>query len=381
MSPDRASLSVVAMFALNGALFGIWASRIPAVAEAMALGPAQLGLLLLCIAGGAIASFPLAGALSDRLGAARVSRGLALVNLAGLALAALAPGPLTLAAALVLFGAGHGGMDVAMNGWGAEVERARGRPSMSFFHATWSMGAGLGALSGAGAVALGAGVAPHFLVAGGAAAALALWLARPPWESRSGGAGGPAFALPRGALLLVGVVAFGSSLGEGAMADWSALFLVEVAGASEARAALGYAVYSVAMVAMRLAGGRVTARLGPVPAARASQLVSASGAALAVLVGTVWAALAGFALMGLGYALIVPLAFSRAANDPGTSQGRAIASVATLGYGGMLLGPVAIGLLASGIGLRGAFGVLALLALATVVPAGRLAPAGGAARA
>ena len=374
MSTARATRAVIALFVLNGLLYGIWASRIPAVAEAFGLGKAQLGLLLLVIGGGAIASFPLAGSLSDRHGAAKVALWLGALNMAGLAGAAIAPNVLVLALALAAFGAGHGGMDVAMNAFGAEVERARARPVMPMFHATWSMGAGLGAASGAAAAALGAGYGWQFVVVGGIGTALALRLARVPWPSRSGGGPGPVFAFPKGALVWVGVVALGASLGEGALADWSALFLIEVAGAGEARAALGYAAFSVVMVAMRLSGGWIIARLGPVAAARLSALCAACGVTLAVAVATVPAALAGFALMGMGYALIMPLAFSRAANDPAVPQGRAIASVATLGYGGLLLGPVVIGMLAAGIGLRWAIGALALLALATLWPVGRLAP-------
>lgn len=370
--PRIGTRSVVAMFALNGLLLGTWASRIPAIAEALDLSKAQLGLLLLCIGGGAIASFPFAGTLSDRHGAALLSRWLGAANAAGLVLAAAAPSPWTLALALTLFGAGHGGQDVAMNGWGAEVERARRRPVMPFFHATWSFGAGLGAALGAGAVWLGVGVAAHFWTVGLLGTALALWAARTPWTSPRSAEAGPVFALPAWSLVPVGFVAMTASMGEGAIADWSALFLIEVSGATEARAALGYALFSVVMVAMRLSGAWIVEGLGPVRAARGSALAALAGIALAVGVGTEAAVLAGFALMGVGYALIFPLAFSRAANDPVVPQGRAIAGVATLGYGGLLLGPVLIGALASGIGLRWAMGLLALLALLSLWPAGRL---------
>ena len=370
--PTGGTRAVIAMFALNGLLLGTWASRIPAIAEALTLSKAQLGLLLLCIGGGAIASFPFAGTLSDRHGAAALSRILGAVNAVGLVLAALAPNGWTLALALIVFGAGHGGQDVAMNGWGAEVERGRGRPVMSFFHATWSLGAGIGAALGAGAVWLGVGVAAHFWAVGLVGAALALWAARAPWASPRSAEAGPVFALPAWSLVPVGFVAMTSSMGEGAVADWSALFLIEVSGATEARAALGYALFSAVMVAMRLSGTRIIEALGPVRAARGSALAAVAGIALAVGLGGEAAVLAGFALMGVGYALIFPLAFSRAANDPVIPQGRAIAGVATLGYGGLLLGPVVIGALAAGIGLRWAMGLLAVLALLSLWPAGRL---------
>ena len=369
-SPWRA---VAAMFVLNGALFGAWASRVPAVAAKHALGPGALGLLLLLMAAGAILSFPLAGRGADRLGAYRVTWAMALVYLVGLVALALAPSVPMLALALFGFGVGHGAMDVAMNAWAGEVERSLKRPVMSSFHAMWSLGAGLGAGSGYLAVTLGAGIPAHFLVAGALVAAATLALARIGWVSdTTPHHDGPVFAFPRGPLLLVGLAALGSAIGEGGMADWSAIFLVRTTGASEASAALGYAIYSATMVAMRFAGDGLTRRFGPVAMLRAAGLSAALGATLAVVFATYPMALLGFALMGLGYALIIPLAFSRAANDPVMRPGAAIAAVSTLGYGGILLGPPLIGAVAEATSVRFAFLVMAALALMVSAVAGAL---------
>ncbi|MHA3977165.1 MFS transporter [Halovulum sp. GXIMD14794] len=367
-------LAVSAMFALNGALFGIWASRIPAVAERHALGPGALGVLLLLMAAGAICAFPLAGRGADRLGAYRLTFGLAIAYTGTLALLALAPTPLLLGVALFLFGAAHGAMDVSMNAWAGEVERHLRRPVMSFFHAMWSLGAGLGAGSGYLAARAGLGVSPHFLLAGALVAAIALTLARIEWDSPRRAPQGKVFALPKGALAAVGFVAFCAAMGEGAMADWSAIFIVLTTGASEAAAALGYAAFSAAMVTMRLAGDRAVARLGTVRAARLAGLVAAAGITLALAVPGYGAALTGFALMGLGYAVVMPLAFSRAANDAEVPPGTAIASVATLGYGGILIGPPAIGFLAEATSLPTAFGLLLVLALSIAALAGVMRP-------
>lgn len=374
-SPQRARLAVWAMFFVNGLMLGSWAARVPAFVERFDLGPALLGQLLLCLAGGAILSFPLAGRLSDAIGAARATRWLALYHVLTLPLLALAPSPLWLAGALVLFGAGHGAMDVAMNGWGAEVERALRRPAMSAFHAMWSLGAGTGALLGV--VAVRAGLAPggHFLAVALVFGALGLALARIGWESRRGGAAGPGFALPSGALILAGLAAFCASIGEGAMADWSAVFLIDVARTSEAQAALGYGVYSVAMFTARLSAHHAIARLGAVTTARLAGLLAFAGLCVALLGQTLTAGLVGFALLGLGYSVVMPLAFSRAANDPDTPQGRAIAGVATLGYGGMVAGPALIGGIAHLAGLTTAFWLIALLALGITALAGALKPA------
>ena len=194
---------------------------------------------------------------------------------------------------------------------------------------------------------------------------------------------GGTFALPKGSLVLVGLLAFCASVGEGAVADWSAVFLVTVTEATEAQAALGYAAFSVAMVLMRLAGDRAVRRFGPVPMARLSGLLAAVGIAMVILGPQLRAVLAGFAILGLGYAVVAPLTFSRAAADPDTPPGRAIASVATLNYGGMMIGPPVIGFVAEGTSLRGAFVLLLALSILMILfatslrlpnaPLGRLA--------
>ncbi len=368
--------AVAAMFILNGALFGIWASRIPAVRDRLDLTHEALGYGLLFMAAGAVCSFPVTGRLTDRFGAVALTRIVAVLYTLSLILLAMAGGFWALAAFLFVFGAFHGSMDVAMNAWAAEVEQAYRKPVMSSFHAMWSLGAGLGALSGYGAVQMGLTVMQHFLLAGGVVVALALALSWVHWSSRKAAAhGGAVFALPSGALILVGFTALCGALGEGAVADWSAIFLRDVTGAAESIAALGYAVFSVTMVAIRLAGGFVIARFGPVATARFGGVCAALGVLGVVSAGEAGLALAGFALMGVGYAVIMPLAFSRAANDPHVPPGRAIASVATLGYGGLLIGPPLIGFLAEMLTLRLAFTALLPLAVLIALLSGALRPA------
>lgn len=369
--------AVAAMFILNGALFGIWASRIPAMRDRLGLSHEELGFGLLFMAAGAVFSFPVTGRLTDRFGAVTLTRAVAVLYTLSLILLAGADSFTLLAIFLFIFGACHGSMDVAMNAWAAEVEQTYDKPVMSSFHAMWSLGAGLGALSGFCAVQVHLGVLSHFLIAGGATVVLALSLSWVPWASRrSAPEGKSLFALPSGVLVLVGVMALCGALGEGAVADWSALFLRDVTRVAESTAALGYAVFSVAMVTVRLAGGVVIARFGPVAAARSGGTCAAIGVLLVVVVNQATVALAGFALMGVGYAVIMPLAFSRAANDPNVPPGQAIASVATLGYGGLLIGPPLIGVLASILSLRLAFVVLFPLAVVIVVLAGALKRAG-----
>lgn len=373
---DAGWKAVSAAFAFNGFLFGVWASRVPTFKDRFDLDPGTLGLLLLALAGGAILSFPFAGSLSERWGTDRLTVRCAVAYGPSLLCLALAPNIYLLGAALFAFGALHGAMDVAMNGWGARVEAALQRSTMSIFHALFSLGAGLGAASGFLAIELGLGPVAHFggvAVFGGAAA---LFLMGPAQEKSTpadiGAAAKPLLVLPSGALLLVGLIAFSVAIGEGAMADWSAVFLHSVIGATEAQAALGYAAFSVTMVLTRLCGGALVERFGPVVTTRLSGVIACAG--LMIVLGTdlFHVALAGFALVGVGYAVVMPLVFSRAAADPVIRPGPAIASVATLSYGGMLLGPPVVGFLAQVTDLRLSFAALALLALLAVILAGQL---------
>ncbi|MGR3635682.1 MAG: MFS transporter [Shimia sp.] len=365
--------AVASMFALNGALFGVWASRIPAIKDLHDLSHSQLGGLLLLLAAGAIVAFPVAGWLSDRRGAAQVTRILGVLNALALFALAMAPGPVMLGVVLLAFGAFHGAMDVTMNGWGAEVERWAKRPQMSTYHAMWSLGAGVGAGTGYLAITLGFGLFMHFLMAGGGLLFVALLFSQDGWVSKvNADARESVFSLPKGALILVGLLAMCASMGEGAMADWSAIYLRDEAGMREPWSPIGFAVFSAAMVVTRLSGGLITRLAAPHKVARVCGLIGGGGMVLAVLSPSVWGTLVGFGLFGIGLALIFPLAFSRAANDPDTPQGQALAGVATLGYGGILLGPPVMGFIASATSLTVSFAVLAAMALMITVLAGAL---------
>ncbi len=368
--------AVVAAFAFNGLLFGAWASRVPAFKDRFEIEPSVLGVLLLALAGGAIVSFPLAGGLSEKWGADRLSIWCSWGYAPSLALLALAPSALSLGVALFVFGAFHGAMDVAMNGWGAKVEERLGRSTMSIFHAMFSLGAGIGAASGYVAAWLEITTIWHFALVAALGGILAISVMNKAKvatsELRNPISKRPFFPLPSGPLLLVGLIAFSNSVGEGAMADWSAVFLRLTTDADEARSAIGYAVFSMMMVLTRLIGGFVVERLGSVTTTRASAGIAFVGLSIAIFGGSFATALFGFALMGIGYAIVMPLVFSRAATDPNVPAGPAIAGVATIGYGGMLLGPPIIGFAAQLIGIRFSFLILALLAILAFALASRL---------
>ena len=230
--------AVAAMFLVNGALLANWVARIPAVQQRLGLSAGALGIALLGMAIGALAAFPVTGLLIAHYGSRRVTTGAALVYCAAVPLPGLAPNLPLLMVALIALGAGNGAMDVAMNAQGVAVEARYGRPIMSSSHGLWSVGGFAGALVGGAAAGAGIAPFPHLL---GAAAVLVIaalvaahWLLPVVADAHSGA---PAFARPTRALLGLGAVAFCSALGEGAMADWSAVYLhTSLAGPRPGRA-------------------------------------------------------------------------------------------------------------------------------------------------
>ena len=365
----RTSLALTAVFAVNGSYFGAWATRIPDTKTRFDLSADTLGLLLLLLAIGSIISFPYAGRLVDKIGARRATMWTLPYYVITLIIIGLAPNLWVLGIGLALFGSSHGSMDVAMNAWGAEVERKAGKPILGRFHAAYSLGAGLGAAIGAASISAGMSTATHLvgfaLVTGGL-----LWaFGQSNWQSdiRETPSKAPMIAWPKGALLLVGLAAFASSIGEGSMFDWGALFTLDRVDTTTAQAALGLTVFSVTMVIIRLASGEIVGALGPSRAITLSGCLALIGVLTVLFASTLWVIYLGFGIMGLGYALIFPLAFSRAGNDPELPAGQAMAQVATLGYGGMLLGPPLIGFLTEWGGFGLSFGCIALLAASIIV--------------
>ena len=356
--------AVGALFLINGALIGVWASRIPAITLQYDLSSAMLGVLLLILALGAVIAFPFSGFFMDRVGAGKVTRVTTAAYVLSLVLIPLAPNTIALAATLWLFGAVHGAMDVAMNGWAAKLEAGYGRPIMSSFHALFSVGTGFGAASTYFAASAGIGLFPHMLAAAVVGALVLAWA----WWQPEGcdmtpqaKRKAPLIVLPRGQLLAIALIAFCASIGEGGNADWGGLFLIASGGASEARAALAYTAFSIAMVTVRFAGDRLIAMAGPQRVVRLSGLAAITGGLVTMLAPGLELKLLGFVGLGAGFAMISPIAYSRAANDRDLPAGAGLAAVATMGYGGMLIGPVIIGALASFLGISTAFGIMILL--------------------
>jgi MFS family permease len=235
---------------------------------------------------------------------------------------------------------------------------------MSSFHAMWSLGAGLGAGSGVLTAYYKIGMQVHFTITSIMIFLVMLTVVTIPFnsEKKEKDSKAPFISFPKGALLPVAFITFFASLGEGMVADWSAIFLRSVADLSNGSAAIGFTVFSVCMFAMRLMGDKIALRFGASKTARYSGLVALAGSLIVLTFESLIPLMIGFGFIGLGIAVIIPLAFSRAGKDKEISQGTAIASIATLGYGGMLLGPLFVGLIAEVTSIKTGFFLLPILA-------------------
>jgi predicted MFS family arabinose efflux permease len=391
----RAALATALVFAVNGFLLASWVSRLPATRDRLGASAAELGLALLAPGFGSLLSMPFSGRWCRRFGSRAVIAATTVV--ASVTLAALAVVPTLVALGLTLFvwGSFYGSWDVAMNVHGSAVEQRAGREWMPRYHACWSVGGIAGAGCGALAAHAGIPLAVHF----GAVAVLCTVLVmvalrsfiedRSPQPERVGAAfhsprEGPKQVRDRprvltGRLLLVGVVTLCATTLEGAAADWLALYLTDERGATASLAAAGYAVFAVAMAGGRFSGTTVAERLGRHGAVRAGGLVSFAGVLLTVLGPGLVSAYVGAALWAHGVCLVFPAAVSAGGESP-ERPADAIAAVTTIGYGGFLLGPPLIGLLAEQAGLGRALLVLLVLAggitaLAPAVRSRRATPA------
>lgn len=352
------------IFLTSGIGMASWAPMVPYAKARLGLDDADLGLVLLAFGGGSMVSMPLVGWLAHRYGNRKVISVAGLMLCVAIPLLAIVPSAPALAAVLLYFGAMLGAVDVAMNAHAVEVERRDGRALMSGFHGLFSIGGLAGAAIMSTLLALG-------LTLWTCALAIALLLALIVLSQRSSLLPGvddavewsTVFRLPRGLVLLLGVLCFVSFLAEGSMLDWSAVLLRDFRGFSAASAGIGYACFSVAMAAGRLAGDRVVGRLGPVSAVRIGASTAAIGFLLAAMAPWPAASLSGFVLIGLGASNIVPVMFSAAGRLRGNPPAISIAAVTMLGYAGLLSGPALIGFMAHASNLPVALAVVAGLLL------------------
>lgn len=360
----REQMATRALFFVAGFASAAWAALVPFAKLNTGVNDGVLGLLLLCLGGGALVAMPLTGVLTTRFGCRKVMTVSVVLLSVTLPLLAEINHTGLLALTLIVFGMGIGITDCAMNIQAIIVEKAAPGPMMSGFHGFYSIGgiAGAGAMSGFMLAGMGA------LQAAAAVMVICLLLLafsykgmlNYAWPSE-----GPAFAVPRGAVLLIGIICFATFLAEGSVLDWSAVFLTEYRNVPESMGGLGFACFAVLMSFGRLTGDKIVAVLGRPQVVLWGALLAAGGLLLSVLSDNWLMALTGYGLIGLGCANVVPVMFSAIGRQTSMPQAVAVPAVTTLGYLGILAGPASVGLIAYRFTLPAA--LLAVVALLLLV--------------
>ena len=352
-----------AFFFIGGFGSASWAPLVPVLRERLAIGDDVLGLLLLCIGIGSLATMPLSGALSARLGCRRVLVATGILFACILLAVTLVDSLWTAVPVILVFGALMGCLDVVINVAAVIVEKGVGRRIMSGMHAFWSLGGFVGAgLYGVWVGVLGLTAFQSTAIAAGIVLALTVGFGRNliPY----GGGGGSLIAIPRGIVVFVGITAFIAFLSEGAVMDWSGVYLTAVRGMDLALAGVGFSVFSAAMLTMRFLGDRVVQRIGQRPVAVGGALLTLVGILLIMFAPVDALLYFGFFAIGIGSANIVPVFFSLMGRQNVMPIGTAVSAVSTMGYLGILAGPAAIGFISSATNLQTAFGMLAVLSIA-----------------
>lgn len=366
----QARLGTSLVFFITGVGHGTWAPRLAEIKDKIGASDGQLGLALLMLGIGALIAMPITGSLVGRVG----SRGISMISAVahGLAfpLIAFAWDRISLGCAMMLYGLAIASLDVAMNVQATEIEERYNRPIMSSFHGLFSVGDMVGALGAGLAATLALGLGPHFIIAASVALLAGIYgcrlmIASPEAENKNGGKT-PAFVRPSGVLVLVGLIGFAALLAEGSVGDWSAVYLSEYQGADTQTAAFALTAFALSMAIMRFLGDGLVARFGAFAMLQISGLLAATGLIVTLVTTAPMIAIIGYGITGLGLAVLFPVALSVAPKVSGMSTGAAVASVATLGYGGFLVGPPVIGLVADEIGLPLALGIV--VALVATIP-------------
>jgi fucose permease len=366
-------LSIRAQFAVLGLAMGAWGAQVPAVKQHYGLDEGELAIALLAAAAGAVLCLLSAGALVARFGARHCVRSAGVLMCAVLVAVLQFESYGVLLALMLLLGAGSALFDVSINSDGNHLETRSGRKVMSGLHAMFSLGGMAGALLSAGLYRAALPAAAQLAVVGLVLAPFLLWAALPLTNERADSEEAPApLAWPRGVLLWMGVLTSLCMVAEGAMYDWSALYVHQELRTNAALGALGFAAFSAAMAFGRLFGDWVRGHLAPVTLLLWSGALAAVGMVLALAVGSPWAALLGFMLVGLGLANVVPVLFAAAGQVAGVPPAQGVAAVSSVGYLGFMIGPALIGALAHASTLSAALWVVAVFAVLMALAARRV---------
>jgi predicted MFS family arabinose efflux permease len=367
-----ASRALRAQFFVLGVMFATWGVHVPTVKGHYGLGEQALAIAMLAGGVGALMALAQAGRVVGRWGPRAVSAAMGVACCASIACLLAWPVYGALLAVMLVFGITGSLVDVAINTEATEIERLADRPLMSGFHGMFSLGGMAGASLGSAAPTLGLSPQAHLLVATGIGAIVVLVGSRAmlPVPEKAGEEKHP-LSLPRGPLLLLGVLASMGLIAEGAMYDWSVLFMKQERASAPSTAALAYASFSGAMAVGRFGGDWVRARLAPRQLMRLSGVLAAAGMVLGLAIPSPAVALAGFALVGLGLSNVVPVLFSAASQVPGVSSAHGIAAVSGVGYLGMMAGPPLIGLIAEHASLSAGLWVVVVFAIFMALTARR----------
>lgn len=356
----REQYATRAAFLITGLSMSSWAPLVPFAKARVGVDDATLGLLLLCLGLGSIVTMPLTGIVTSRLGCRLVIAVATLLLAVVIPVLAFASTVALLAVAIAAFGAGVGALSVAINVQAVMVENDSGRHMMSGFHGLFSVGGMIGA--GSVSLLIGSGLTPFtvtLILSAVLAALLALaWSGLLPYGNHDSEET-PLFVLPRGIVIFLGLLCFLVFLAEGAMLDWSAVFLVSVHGLDPAQAGFGYSTFALAMTVGRLSGDWLVKTLGGTRIIIVGGLLAAVGLGVAIMAPTPWLAFGGFLLIGLGISNLVPIFFTAAGRQTVMPPSFAIASITAIGYAGILLGPAGIGFVAEHASLELSFGLIA----------------------
>ncbi|GAA4467054.1 MFS transporter [Nibrella saemangeumensis] len=374
---SKAYLATRLIFLVCGLGMSSWAPMIPLAKDRLALNDANLGLLLLLLGAGAMLMMPTSGWLVSRFGSRIVMAGAGVVMALTLPLLLILSSTAAMAVTLFIFGASIGTIDVAMNAHGVQVQNLSGRPIMSSLHGLFSVGGLFGSLGLGFLIKL--GLNPVYAIGSIATLMIVITLtqykdlfpldiekqaiARFSAPNTQTTTNNQRFGWLRGPVLFLGMMCFAIFLAEGAILDWSAIFLRDIKAITPEFAGAGYAAFSIAMAVMRLTGDKLVARLSGKTVVVGGSLLGAVGLGVTILSPWVWGAMAGFVLLGLGAANIVPIFFSEAGRLPGISPTVSIPAITTIGYTGLLAGPALLGFIAQQFSLPTAFGFLTVLLL------------------
>jgi MFS family permease len=361
VSPSRLALKII--FFLNGFVHANYFSRLPRIQEQFSIDNGVVGLVLLSSSVGALLAMPFTGWLIIRNGSRRITIFGAFFYCS---LIPFIPWMPTLWAIVILFfllGVSAGMLDVAMNSQAVMVEKQLQKPIMTSFHALFSIGMAMGAVGGAFFTKLGAGLFVHFALVS-AISLVIVFIARyylihdkPQTKATEE----PAFRLPNAAMVSIGVIAFCSMLGEGAMADWSTNYMENIAMADKALAPIGLSAFALAMTIGRIFGDGARVKFGDRSLMVGCGLVATLGISIAIFFINPFIVIGGLFIVGIGLSAIVPIAYSIAGHTKDLPPGVGLAMVTTVGYSGFLFGPPIIGFIAQWQNLRIALGLVAIL--------------------